>query len=464
MPKGLDNNIPQDLDLLNKMGIDVSKYPSAWAASSFRNRAFERKMNNLMDRQRLKITSIGGSASCYEPTYLRRMAARLRKQNVTIQDFNPSQGYTGSTWGALMADSLMPPDSDVVLWEMIINDRKPESTGMNPTEYHKKVFELFVRRVLAVNPQAIIGMVGLWRPGSAACHDEPEFKPQKNNVSILNAWPCAHDSDHFNELLEVVAHYKDVGFFGVDVNKLAQSLGLNRKAVLRDGHHPTPKLHELIGESLFIHTLLPSESYGGPMNNAILQREENTHLTNRVGLSTAVLTEDELKSELLSALWDVQNAVQSLLYAEPQFGIQTVHMEVDNPSSDDVGRASSERNDRKHVIDITKCSDGAIQLNLPSRQHPIHFVGLNLQQGGPLSGPQEPNFGDYVEVRVNKNSIRPITNEEMHGEMHASFLTKGFMEPQAYFATDSTTMQSAPPMISVCAKSERFALGAVVVF
>lgn len=78
-------------------------------------------------RRNLTITSLGGSASAWRNNYGFHLASLLKRELVKrgatdVRFFNPSHGYTGSDWGSLYLDSLVPHDTDVLLWEFAIND------------------------------------------------------------------------------------------------------------------------------------------------------------------------------------------------------------------------------------------------------------------------------------------------------------------------------------------------------
>ena len=288
------------LDLLAPLSEEHSVYNNvtfarAWAACSWSSSApgvLRRALANLIlvqaKKRPITVSSVGGSPSAFTSTYLHRFTRRLELllQNhhhhrdaainrppplppppptpSVVSWTNPSQGYSGSVWGGLHLDALLRPDTDLVFWEFSINDWFPEhatSTTLHLNDHgpswepvrrrwHRQAFEVFLRRALSFNPRVIIGLVLLWQPCARKC------------------WPrCPGQDEEFVDVVrEVAAHYPHVPFFGVDFNKLSQTLGMPREVVFNDCHHPTQEMHAVIGDAMFgsvLNALACSGTAGG---------------------------------------------------------------------------------------------------------------------------------------------------------------------------------------------------------
>jgi len=74
------------------------------------------------------VATLGGSASAFRPNLGDFLRGHLdvdlggTTNASRAHSFNPSHGYSGSDWGALFMDSLVPPDTDLLIWEFAIND------------------------------------------------------------------------------------------------------------------------------------------------------------------------------------------------------------------------------------------------------------------------------------------------------------------------------------------------------
>ena len=179
----------------------VSSSPHVWQSGHSRHsqRALARALktrfySGSVARQRtFTITTLGGSASAFRPTYadfladLLERAAYAHGMRIALRTANPSHGYTGSDWAASYLDSLIPGDTDLLLWEFAINDwpgqgplstlNDPNSTwpGLRSKTWHAEAFELFVARAAALNTrrgsdqQIAFGFVFLWQPQAALC-------------------------------------------------------------------------------------------------------------------------------------------------------------------------------------------------------------------------------------------------------------------------------------------------------
>jgi len=135
----------------------------------------------------LTVTTLGGSASAFTPNYGSFLAEELQQelssQRVSVRCINPSHGYTGSDWAALFMDSLVPPDTDVLIWEFAVNDwpghrpvvDKEAGTarwpGLRAATWHEDAFHLYIRRALALmdTRRVALGFVFLWQPEASRC-------------------------------------------------------------------------------------------------------------------------------------------------------------------------------------------------------------------------------------------------------------------------------------------------------
>ena len=144
-------------------------------------------------QRNLTVTTLGGSSSAFQPNYGTHLSRELQDElgKGRVRLVNPSHGYTGSDWAALYLDSLVPPDTDILLWEFAINDwpgagpasrLDPSWPGLRSIEWHKAAFDLFLRRVSSwalrrPAPRATphgraplaVGAVMLWQPQASYC-------------------------------------------------------------------------------------------------------------------------------------------------------------------------------------------------------------------------------------------------------------------------------------------------------
>ena len=136
-----------------------------------------------------------------------------------------------------------PRRTDIVVWEMGINDWDPNDSNLPRRVWHQQAFELFVRRTLSVNPKAVIVMVSLWQSVAAKC------------------WPrCPDDRGEFDDIVEVAEAYaaaSGIPFFALDFNRMSKLLGVSGNDLFRDAHHPSLMGHLLIGDALRLSFLFP---------------------------------------------------------------------------------------------------------------------------------------------------------------------------------------------------------------
>ena len=73
--------------------------------------------HSLVEANRtMKLTLLGGSSSA-----IRKPFAFFSAQTKDMAFYNPSQGYTGSEWGAMYLDQLVPLDTTHLVWEFAMN-------------------------------------------------------------------------------------------------------------------------------------------------------------------------------------------------------------------------------------------------------------------------------------------------------------------------------------------------------
>jgi len=448
------------------MDGDPSQRASWW------NREFSDAMTSLLGEaraagRRVTVASVGGSASAGKVTYLHQFADKLRDflghgthdtpaMAADVHVFNPSAGQTGSVWGALHMEALIPKDTDIVIWEFTINDMNPESTGMIPVEWHKQAFELFLRRALALNPKMIIGIVSLWRPHARSC------------------WPCEGDSLSFNHVIQVAACYNATGFFGVDGNALGQYLSMNKDEVFKDSHHPTPEMHKRIGHALFTHVRRSSSRRAPKKFDGIFSCEPVAGAEPKVSFDVVAFPRRTARNALFAALLDMGQPLQSLLYKKPVYGASMANIrQVSSQVPLSSGKSDSSREDRQHFVELPKCGDGSepLRFRVGAHSRSLQFLGLNLRgwQGKMLGDPKEFELAErLLSVQVTspvQQSLRVIGTDELRSaSWHASVLTRGFAEPQAWFAPQSVVRGIEFPLeFEICQSIRAFGLGSFVV-
>jgi hypothetical protein len=128
----------------------------------------------------ITIATVGGSSSADMENYGPFLAAGLRAmllehgntQTACVRTVNPSQGGSGTDWGSAFLFSLIPPETDVLLWEFAINDWSPADlshSNVTARAAHQQLIELWIRRALALNPHMVLGFLDLWKTGAASC-------------------------------------------------------------------------------------------------------------------------------------------------------------------------------------------------------------------------------------------------------------------------------------------------------
>lgn len=221
-----------------------------------------------------------------------------------------------------------------------------------------------------------------------------------------------------------------------------------QKEVLADMHHPTPGIHALIGDALLTLTLMPKDSTWG--EGPALWRDVS-EAPGAIPEAVAFTREDLQASKLLAAIWDVENPSQSYYFGHPKFGAedQILHSRVETST---FGKADENRTDRKLNAKIPICEEEVMSYVLTKRDKPLHFIGLNLRPAGSLVSVQYDSFDTSVTVKLNGRKLRGANNLEMHGELRAGFLTRGIMETNAWFATDSR--DAGPRTLTICKPAE----------
>jgi hypothetical protein len=212
------------------------------------------------------VSNVGGSASAPKHTYLESFVKGIVKlQSIVsaatqtskdlppaspphtasrVESVNPSAGFSGSVWGAMHLDTIIPRRTDIVVWEMGINDWDPNDSKLPRRVWHQQAFELFVRRALSINPKIIIIIVSLWQSIATEC------------------WPhCPDDRGEFDDIVEVAEKYAftaGVPFFALDFNRMSKLLRIPAEDLFRDAHHPSLAGHHIMGDALRFGSFLSS--------------------------------------------------------------------------------------------------------------------------------------------------------------------------------------------------------------
>lgn len=318
------------------------------------------------------VTLVGGSASCIEPGFLASFAKRLADfasgLNVHIRHFNPSAGATSSVWGAVELEALVPPETDVLLWEFNLNDWNGPIGALLPRRaYAQQAIELFIRRLhvlFARNSNRrivpVLGMISLW--GS----DFPRCFPS-----------CGHDPT-YSSYLQVVHHYlaenttenatenasentaenaataagggsallRDV--FTVDARALVAHLAQARperytQSAMFQGKvdpHPSSYGAGLIGDALFVSAMLSSNmsASGGTRSFIAESAAYYSTRTRTTGSTTTTVSEsrnwvvafspEAAHHPLLARLLDLNHLISAYYYGKPRFGDAAVALSI----------------------------------------------------------------------------------------------------------------------------------------
>lgn len=440
----------------------------------------------LKGRRNLTITSLGGSASAWRDNYGSHLALLLERElfpsqgalpggpavvssaGARINFFNPSHGYTGSDWAALYLDTLIPQETDVLLWEFSINDwpgdgalqlLDPQWSGLKATSWHSQAIELFLRRAIALNPRLVLGFVFLWQPQAARC------------------WPRCKDDDWvWRDDLAVLRHYsRSVDAFAIDVNHLAKNT-TSASHLFRDRHHPSDQAHAAIGQALFERFVavkdLP-ESGGGAPSDAALTAPRPRRMPQSLQAFSAVLGGDraerggDASGELLNALLrdspgpdrtslgrgggtaesDGARLARlrsfSFYYGDPRFGPATLRpVSPDALRTKRTGKVMAERVDNVQHALVPPCSQGnALSYALRARVRRPRFVGINVRgpDGYVLLGAIEGlDIALLVNLTVGGGSAtEALTLSAMSKATIDANLTvvgRGVFAPQAWYA------------------------------
>ena len=342
------------LDFARRHWADWASGVAAWRRSSWESRShancealFRTSGGNASDgggTSPITLTVLGGSSSANVNGHAALLGQALEElTGRSVEVLNPSHGYSGSDFAALYLQHLVPSRTNILVWEMSTNDwPKPSSssttttisssssfartssdsfassassstTSPNDLEHggdgythntrplHTEMFELFVRRALAICPRVIMLFAFLWQPRAAVCYPacRNDSLLWRDNLDVLEGPP------YFSDLwvgggrssVRVVSPSGEEGrrrrgrrgrgkgdrsdgegegagstnrrldAFAVDVNQLAKALALPTSRLFADKHHPTDQGHLLIAASLLRH-LLP---YISPSATAALQ-------------------------------------------------------------------------------------------------------------------------------------------------------------------------------------------------
>lgn len=442
----------------------------------------------LAGRRNLTVTSLGGSASAWRSNYGFYLASHLRNlagspATASVRFFNPSHGYTGSDWGSSYLDSLVPQDTDVLLWEFAINDwpghgplSVVDSTwpGLKSTTWHIEAFEMFLRRLFLLNPRMVFGAVFLWKPSAASC------------------WPhCADDDRVWRDDLKVLHHYANhIDAFAIDVNHLAKNT-TTRRHLFRDKHHPSNEAHAAIGHALFerFRAVLPERSnvtdsagrHEGPRARAL-----PTPFS--ASLAPSNITERHCSRDLLAVLAHTFSpdkfrspirphlASYSYYYGEPCFGprvLQPVSPDALRPRR--TGKAIFERVDNVQHVLIPPCSQNATLSYALDRVSRPRFVGINLRgrDGSVLLGGIEA-LDSALRVTVTTDNVTHTLSalSKASVDTKLTIVARGAFAPQAWYpvpcedepsaltaAGDPIGLQSKRPqltdvLVNICRSAE----------
>jgi hypothetical protein len=225
-------------------------------------------------KKQLTITSFGGSSSAFKTTYahvlgslLTALLKRLKVPNyeLVVQIRNPSAGSSSTVWGAVCMETLVPSDTDILLWEFGINDYS--LTKHYGILAHQKALELFIRRARSLNQMLVIGFVSLWVSNAA-----------------VDCWPKCTDIMFQSVLMRTRWYKNSAGVFAINFNRLLPAWGMRgvpeaeflrvprsvatrnkhhdteSNTPFRDRHHPNAVGYTAIGVALyhrFVQDLLP---------------------------------------------------------------------------------------------------------------------------------------------------------------------------------------------------------------
>ena len=129
---------------------------------------------------------------------------------------------------------------------------------MNNRQWHRQSFELFLRRLQALSPNVIVGVVLLWQPCARSC------------------WPsCPYDTEEAEDVLAVAKQYPTIPMFVVDASVLVHKLKLPTSRIFDDCHHPTLDVQNLIGDALFAHIILPVACNASPASGDSPEQQQH---------------------------------------------------------------------------------------------------------------------------------------------------------------------------------------------
>jgi hypothetical protein len=158
--------------------------------------------------------------------------------------------------------SLVPADTDLLIWEFAINDDRTghvhatRTWGDEEAAYQARLLEMFVRRAYGLNPDVVIAFVFLWKNTARPC------------------WPkCANATKPFETMRNVLQKYPTVSAFAVDLGDIVAKHRLDKNYLFLDHHHVREGGQVWIA-GLLLHHLLANRTWGPGNHELLLARRE----------------------------------------------------------------------------------------------------------------------------------------------------------------------------------------------
>jgi len=362
-----------------------------------------------------------------------------------VHTLNPSAGNTGSEWAAMLMESLLPKSVDILFWEFTINDWMLEGAkGISQSERRRQIFELFLHRAVALNPNIIIGIVSLWPPACAMY------------------WPMnSVGSAGYFDVMSVASCYQQEAIFSIDMRAHFWARHMRARVIFRDGHHPNANGYKEIGFALYTHVLnavsppqkeLRTNHSCMPAEKEMSPQQETTR-----PLPSFAFSKEAANSPFLSCLLGIQ-PFSSIIYDVARFHGSTAKVvkQITSHEAFSSGKAYEHRIDRKKNMPIPLCSFGhPLMYRVGHEGPPMRLVGLNVRKpDGSLLSKQPTNWKDISVSVISplKIHLEDIATETMRTTLHAAALTRGLCAPQAWFTVGKRQGVRYPLEVSICAK------------
>ena len=192
-----------------------------------------------------------------------------------------ANGHTGTDFSAVLMDALVPKQTDILIWEYVINDWVAQQK--NP-KFLPNALAVYVRRALSINPRMVFFFIHLWTPVAAPCWPfcpgDPRF-----------VWEAATEATK--------PYYQALDITHIDVNAIGTQYYVavhghtksnESKLMFLDKQHPNEMTHHVIGQMMWqvVRPLLLAAASAGPTPR--VEWEKTNHLdlpSNLPGVSNA---------------------------------------------------------------------------------------------------------------------------------------------------------------------------------